>query len=229
MGDLVLVRAFCQLDFIRGNRYIDDAGKIMNEFDGDFPEKQVGVRGLSMTNKDEVLSEVGVSVERVWARFEKPDTLQYVFDQSWKVFKRVCEIIDVTEAKRFGLRLEHLYPLHMEGDALANAIRGTATKALGAALVPTNLGDISSFEATLDSTWRDLGVRLRVTPVRRLVEPPTPDGLPAHAIMFDADIHREDAPLPVLDIRKVFREGAQWVAEELPALAERVVAEVDNG
>jgi len=226
MGDLVLVRAFCQLDFIKGNRYLDDAGKIMNEFEGEFPEKEVGVKGLTMVNRDSPLRRAFVSVDRVWTGFEEPDTLTFVADQAWRVFKTVCEIIEVSEAKRFGIRFEHLYPLRLEGDALAGAIRSTATRAVGASLLAAVPENLSSFEAILDSTWKDVGVRLQLAPVRRLVEPESPDGLPDHAIMFDADIHREAKSMPVSDARRLFRAGVEWITEEFPGVAKAVLGEV---
>ena len=50
MPNLVLAKAFCQVNTVKGNRYLDDAGLIMNAYADQFPEMNVGLNGLIMTN-----------------------------------------------------------------------------------------------------------------------------------------------------------------------------------
>ena len=113
MADLVLVNAFCQVNILKGFRYLDDAGKIMNRYDDDFAEKSVGLNGLDMSTKkeDAILREMRVSSRHIWLRFSKPDTYQYVIDHGSSRIREVADIIDVSSASRFGVRLEYLYPV----------------------------------------------------------------------------------------------------------------------
>ena len=111
MNDLMLKAAWCQINTEHGYRYLDDAGKVMNAFAEDFPELAVGLEGLSMKAPGAKLEEVRVSTTAAWASFDRPDTLQYVVDQSWRVFKVVVELIGVQTASRFGMRMHYLRPV----------------------------------------------------------------------------------------------------------------------
>jgi len=224
LAELVLVNAYCQVDILKGFRYLDDAGKIMNKYDDDFPEKTVGVEGLHMVNKGGVLNELRVSPQRIWLRFAKPDTLQYVLDHAWPLIRDVAAIIDVVEARRFGLRLEHLYPVS-DAEAATRTAAGTifADALLGAGAEP------SSFEAIVETKAKDLEVVLRVRPVQRAIKPRETDTLPDFGIMFDADICWGGEAAPVADVRKFLGACGKWVKSSLPPLAERVMAEVKSG
>jgi hypothetical protein len=224
LGELVLVNVFCQVDILKGFRYLDDAGKIMNKYDDDFPEKRVSPEGLHMINKGAVLSEVRVSPEQIWLGFAKPDSLQYVLDHAWPLVRDVAAIIEVVEARRFGLRLEHLCPV---SDAEA-ATRSAARTIFADVLLPAS-AEPSFFEAMVETKAEDLEIALRVRPVRRVIKPREPDTLPDFAMMFDADIHRGGEALPVADVRKFLRACGSWVKSSLPPLAKRVMAEVKSG
>src|SRR3712207_5470602 len=95
-----LFNSYVQVNTIRGNRYLDDAGKIMNFYDDDFPEKEVGLEGLNMKNKESKLRTVQVTTDRIWVHVHQPDTLTYAMDNSFKVVEQISDIIGVTSFKR---------------------------------------------------------------------------------------------------------------------------------
>ena len=222
VAQLVLVKAYCQVNTLKGHRYLDDAGKIMNLYDDTFTEKSVGLDGLHMVHKGATLEGLRVTIDRIWLAFAKPDTLQYVFDNASKLTNQVAEIINVTEAERFGLRLEHLYPI--EDTVTARAM---AAGIFREALLPEDM-QLSTFEAVVEAHGDDLNVILRVRPVRRSAEPEEAKALLEFGIMFDADIYRRGKPLLISDLRKFYRAAEGWVKSSLPSLVEHVTSEVHN-
>jgi len=223
MPDPVLVQAFCQVDTIKGNRYLDDAGKIMNEYDADFPEKRVGLDGLNMINKDSPISQINVTVNRVWVSFTRPDTLQYVQDHARRIITRICELIVVTDATRFGLRTEHL--VLIPDDLLL--VRETARNLLHADLLPTRLNSLTSFESVIEVEHSQfLTTSTRIHPARRLDNVSDDDRFPPFGIMLDTDSFRKDQSVPLTDLRKFLRAAVSNLNSSLPALAIHVVSEV---
>jgi hypothetical protein len=219
VSKLRLISAQVQVNTIRGNRYLDDAGKIMNLYDSAFPEKRVGLDGLHMVNRDAKLSEMRVTIDRIWLGFTEADTLQYVIDHAARVTDEVAKIIEVTEASRFGIRLEHLNP----ADDAEAAVHRLAKAIYTDALRP-DTWEISSLEAMVEVRVAKVNVIIRVRPVRR--DPRVEErSLPEFGIMIDTDIFRQGNPLSLSELRKFLREATQWATSSLPQMASRVIGD----
>ena len=72
----VLVKGFIQVDPLKGYRYLDDAGKIMVQYDDHFSEMQVGLEGLRMSGSDSPFDEAKVSANQIWCGFTRPPSLR---------------------------------------------------------------------------------------------------------------------------------------------------------
>lgn len=225
MENLQLTKAYCQVNLLKGNRYLDDAGKIMNLYDEEFPEKSVGIEGLSMVNKGADLEELRVSTVRIWFAFREPDTRQYVYDQARRRIDEIVQIIHVTHARRFGLRLEQIWAVpEADRDSVVTSV---ADRVYDSSLLAKE-GTISSFEVMVETKHESVDVILRVRPVRRAKEAGPDDHLPDFGIMFDTDISTSGKELPISDIRKFFRGAERWLKESMPALADQVMSEVSQ-
>lgn len=216
----VLAQAFCQVDVVKGFRYLDDAGKIMNEYDAEFPEKNVGIQGLTMSNKTATLRGLAVSVSRIWLSFFKPDTLQYVLDQSWQRVNKITELTGVTGATRFGFRTENVVPIEDE-DAVMKKV---GPRVITPTILPKDEKTLRSFGAMAEIRLDDMEAAIRVHLVRK-ADKAVESELPEQGIMFDIDVYRGGDMLPINEYRAFLRKAIGWLDSYLPTLMREVVGQ----
>jgi hypothetical protein len=212
--DLVLHNAWCQINTERGYRYLDDAGKVMNFFDQEFDQMSVSVEGLSMKKEGAVLAEVRVSSTNVWTSFKAPDTLQLAIDQSWRVFKEVCGLLDVASASRLGMRVQYQHPL--DAKEADRVISRTAKRLLPQPIL--RLGEPKDFAiATELAINPKLSLNLKYVPGRR-AETADPD-LPERVLLYDADFFHKGEGIPIATFRAFGRDTAEWIKGHFTELA----------
>jgi hypothetical protein len=204
--DLILAKAFCQVDTVHGFRYLDDAGKLMNEYVDRYPEMAVGLNGLSMKNGSLPIDEIRVSNTSIWLSFNKPDTRQYVQDQAFKIIPSIAAVINVTTAKRFGLRVHEIVPLDGPKSLASALIPGV----LPAWFVPPD-AEPSHFDLSVRVKIGNLEATIRAVPVVRAPDA-TVAWMPDHALLVDVDVSESAEALNIRDLRP-FLVSAVGVAE----------------
>lgn len=216
MPDPILFKVFVQANTIKGWRYLDDAGRIMNEFADQFDDMNVGLQGLVMKSPGAVVDEARVSPRDMWIGFAKPATVQYVQDQANRFIASVSDIIGVESYSRMGVRFQYI----REVADLASALPHLATSVLGPELL--NIGQsVKAFDGTIEvAVPGDLHARVQITPVRT-VDPTADPALPAQGLMVDADVSRS-ATMNRTEARRVLQAAVAWAEEDMRALAERV-------
>lgn len=215
MSDFFIPNVYCQVNTIRGNRYLDDAGKIMNLYEEQFSSMNVGVDGLVMSSKGEKFRQAKVTTDSIWTSFRSPDTLQYVYDHGLRFIKAVADIIEVSHASRFGLRVESVMPAEKTADIMEPVLSNVFSEGL----LKRHSGEPVAYEVFIERKMEGLTVALRIKPVERVGEPKPEDDAPERGLMFDADIHRDGGSLPIDDLRKFFRNADQWLKSTLPEIA----------
>ncbi len=213
-----IANAFVQANTVKGNRYLDDAGKIMNEWDDSFPEKQVGLEGLHMRNSDKALREMRVSTSTIWLAFFEPDTLQLVLDQSSNVIQKVAEIIEVEKFSRVGVRTQYVYPV---GD-VPKAVASLAKRIVGT-YVESLVDDKSKWhalEVATDVVKENARVKLIITFVTRSQQKGNISKLPPHGVMFDIDVlTKPDESIDASRLKGFLRHAGTEVAVVLDRIA----------
>ncbi len=114
----LLYSTYLQVNTVRGYRYLDDCGKIINKYDREFPNKTWQLQGLALSNPDATLRAINVTVDRIWVQFERPDTLTYAADNGARVIEEICEMLEVNLFSRFGLRAQYLRGLRRSREQL---------------------------------------------------------------------------------------------------------------
>lgn len=223
----VLYNMFVQANTIRGNRYLDDAGKIMNFYEEDFPAMEVGLDGLKMRNPDTKLRTVQVTTELVWVHIELPDTLTYGSDQAYRIISRVCDIIDVTQLKRMGMRFVHLISTEntgiRRGTMHRRVFNSYADNVLNGVYVNTgNTDKVMEFKVSLKEKERQIDIR--IAEVERTANAPDAQRIPGTAILIDSDIHRE-GKFELSEFGRFLRDGQRWISTNLPTLVAAFVPE----
>ncbi len=221
MDDLRLVKAFFQLDTVRGYRYIDDAGRIINKYEVEFPEAIVaGLQGLRMANSGATVEELKVSSHKIWLSFNRPATPAYVSDNAIRIGRDIAKMIAVTHASRFGLRFEYV----MSVDDAETAARRCAAVIYAEPFLPP-ASEVSTFEAMVETKVDDIEMAMRVHPVMR-AEGAKDEDIPEFGMMFDMDFYRRGEELPLSEVRKFTRTAHKWLRDSLPEFSARLMSEV---
>jgi hypothetical protein len=216
--EMLLANSYIQVDTIKGNRYLDDAGKIMNEWDDIFPSKEVGLQGLKMANTNSDIRELHASTERIWVHIELPSNIQYAVATGQPFIKRSADIIQVKEFKRMGLRAQYVVPWDQSE---ASTLRLTATlfnPALTKQLTDANLS-IRAISSQFSFVLEAFSANLQISYVDRSPSAKNAEQLPEKGLMFDWDLFRADGKFTADDLRKFLANGQRWLSDKMPSVA----------
>jgi len=235
MSDRIFVLASVQVNTVKGFRYLDDAGKILNEFDDEFPEKHWALEGLQLTNSANVLRQLRVNTTNIWLQFEEPPSMHLVIAESRRVIPKICQLLAVHNFSRQGLRLQYIYPVTDWEASIARIRRSAVNPNLLGAIQAQGLTHHQAFEITLPLQSERLGIILRIFPVERQQEKDKPldraiegDQLPARGIMVDVDIYVAGAT-EVKGLTQFFRDAEVWANGPLEEIVGSFMTESNDG
>ena len=111
--DLKLQNSFYQLNLIKGFKYIDKAGEIVNlYYEGDKPPNfNMGIDGLYLKSPEEYIEVLKYSSNRLWMKFDKIDTIDQVIQFIRKPINITKDIQKVEIISRIGWRNIYLIEL----------------------------------------------------------------------------------------------------------------------
>ena len=216
LADLALVNCFFQVNLVRGFRYLDDAGKIMNRWDEEFSEKAVGLNGLVMRNPAaQSLVQVQVDTSKIWAHFRKPPTLTYVFDHAANLADEISAILGVETYRRTALRVQYVAPV---GNV------DSASRRLGADVAPYLIEMVASQQREVEGLEMAIRVadpllssRVAIGVTSRELVPDSANDLPERAILFDADLFSTET-IEARRAKLVLLRIPGWLKEHLEPL-----------
>ena len=186
VGKRWLSDAFFQANTIKGYRYLDEAGKIMNRWDSEFASKDVGVQGLLMQNPDAMMRQLRVDNRTIWIHFGMADRLRQIIELSVNTTTEICGILDIKQFSRLGLRIQFIYDV--------SDVTGESGQIINKILVPAFQGIIkggqpqNNFQLAVNTGTQQNPVTLRVATVDKKPEAKAPSGFPEHGLLIDADI-----------------------------------------
>lgn len=217
----ILADSFFQANTVKGHRYLDDAGKIMNRWDSEFPTKDVGLAGLLMTNPNAMLRELRVDNRTIWIHLSFPEAIKQVVDLSANIAEEICEIIDVKQFGRLGLRLNFIYDLGDSSNML-DTIGSNVFSSEFLQLAKT-FGTGSDFDFALLLATKDVSITLRAATVKKKREVKLDKELPESGVLLDTDIFREGTSF-LDDMKRFSRLAKDWVDDELPKIENTLFA-----
>lgn len=227
MTEHLLVDAFCQADMVRGWRYLDDAGRIMNKWDSAFPEKTVGLDGLMMRNRDAVFETLKVNPLIVWLHFSLPEKLDDVISTSEATIEGVSEILGVSQYRRIGVRVQYLHGI--DRDKLGQAVQQMAQNLFSSKWAADPAIPIISpfnFEFMVKVANEPIEVNLRVGTVSILPESRHKKNLPETGTLIDLDLYHRRI-IHIADLRGFMKRVKDWLSGELPHIENRVFGGVN--
>lgn len=175
--DLQNVEGFIQIDLVRGFKYIDRAGEIVNYFhkNGSPPVFHMDINRLIIKNPDTSTADFKVSSKDVWGHYHMPDSLDHIENLYEKYTKDVCEILEVDEIKRVGWRNYFIYEF---GTGDQDKREEVLSK-----FMPNPNFKLSEVLFSLEN--QDIVQKIKVVRAEKKIDNPPP------AILFDVDSYIE--------------------------------------
>lgn len=116
INKLVNAESFLQINFVKGYKYVDRAGEIVNYFhkENKAPAFTMGLNGLDIFNPDEKIDSIKLSSRSFWAHFVAPDSLDQMDDFFGKKAQDIIKILEVDEISRIGWRSFFVHEFNTE-------------------------------------------------------------------------------------------------------------------
>jgi hypothetical protein len=169
------VESFLQINFIKGYKYIDRAGEIVNYFykDNKEPKFVMNLSGLDIINPDEKIESIKISSKSFWAHFLQPDSLEQMDSFFGIKAKDIVKILDVEDMSRIGWRCYFVYEFETEEE------RKDVLKKF-VPVINTEFEDI-----TLTSLCKGVNLIINLRKVKKN------DGLILPALLLDIDFYQK--------------------------------------
>jgi hypothetical protein len=105
------VESFLQVNFVKGYKYVDKAGEIVNYFHkGNIPPKfRMGLNGLEIFNLEDKIDTIKISSSNFWAHFLVSDSFEQIDDFFGPKVQDVIKILEVEKISRIGWRNYFVY------------------------------------------------------------------------------------------------------------------------
>lgn len=190
--------SFIQLNTIKGFKYIDKAGEIVNAYhkNNSAPQFTMGLNGLIIDNPRSKLDKLKITSQVVWARFTQIDSLDMISDLFVKEAKKILQILEVEKVSRIGWRNYFVYEFQNKIKQDDYIKRFT--------LIKNTKPAVLRFEV---STRKNFKASLIIQPVIKNDENKTP------GILFDVDVFQNDE-INLDDISRVLKSFRQYLADE---------------
>lgn len=174
INNLNLAESFLQVDFIKGFKYIDRAGEIINAFHqgNKSPIFEMSLLGLVINDPDSSTKTVKVSSNMFWAHFLSPGSLDLANNQFEEKLGTIFGILDIEKIKRIGWRNYFIKELSSESE------RNKVTEKFSPSSEITFQGGLYSCEI------ENIEINIRIKKVQK------DDSTPA--LLFDIDCFQKD-------------------------------------
>ncbi len=172
LNKLIISESFIQFNTIKGYQYIDKAGMIVNSLHRDSipPNFRMSIEGLVVETPDNIMDELKISSNVLWAKFTKIDSLERIEHVYIKRAKEILKILEVEKLNRVGWRNYFIYEFKNDKEFK------TYFEKLNPLLI-----EKSTITIITDFKLNDKNIRLGIQPVMK-------DDLKTKGVQFDLDI-----------------------------------------
>ncbi|MFA6038086.1 MAG: hypothetical protein WC748_08225 [Legionellales bacterium] len=197
LNNLKSSESFIQVNTIRGYKYVDKAGEIVNTYYKDDvpPVFNMTIGELRIHKPSNKVEEIRVSPQMVWLRCLVVDSLDMVATTFTQESKKIFKILDVEKVSRIGWRNYFIYECDdkVDQDKIFEKIITIKTVKLNSI----------NFEINLDKNFK---VILGLQPV-------TKTDNNTSAVLFDIDISHS-GEIDTKEVPKVLKEFREYLTAE---------------
>lgn len=190
--------SFIQINTIKGFKYVDKAGEIVNAYhkNNSAPQFQMGLNGLVIEQPKDKIDELKVTAQVIWAKFSEIDSLDSISTLFVKESEDILKILEVEKISRIGWRNYFVY------EFLSKEKQDEYLKKF--TVIDNTKPTVMRLEI---KTGKNFSANLMLQPVIKNDENKT------SGILFDIDIFQNGEFEPK-DISKLLREFRQYLADE---------------
>jgi hypothetical protein len=190
--------SFMQINTIKGFKYVDRAGEIVNAYhkNNSAPQFQMGLNGLVIEQPKDKIDELKITAQVIWAKFSEIDSLDSISTLFAKESENVLKILEVEKISRIGWRNYFVHEFLNKEKQDEYLKKFTVIKDTKPTIVRLEI-----------KTGKDFNANLMLQPVIKNDENKT------SGILFDIDIFQNGEFEPK-DISKLFKEFRQYLADE---------------
>jgi len=181
-------RAFFQANLVKGGRYLDDAGKIINDYADEYQDTSVGVEGLRFAEptKDDIPDEIAVNVSRIWIACYGEDCIERITETTGPIVRKISEHIGVDEYRRLGLRVYYFKPIE-DPIPYFKQLYLTTTSREFQTLVGSS-DRVSEMHLTAKYESKPFSVKIELHPIRIQREAKTKSEFTSSGAIIDIDV-----------------------------------------
>ena len=190
--------SFIQINTLRGFKYIDKAGEIVNNYhnNGLVPNFDMGLNGLVVEHPKEKIHELKVTPYVLWMKFTKIDSLEMISNLFTAESSIILKILEVNNISRIGWRN---YFIHEFSDK-------EGQEEYFKNLTKFTKGSLSAARFELDSK-DSLESNLMIQPVIKDDEDKTT------GVLFDIDIF-QTGKITINDISRILNSFKDYIRNE---------------
>lgn len=190
--------SFIQVNTIRGFKYVDKAGELVNIYhrNNTAPQFTMGLDGLVMNDPKEKIEQLKVTSQEVWIKFAKPDSLDMISSIFSKEIHLILKVLEVEKVSRIGWRNYFVYEFQNreKQDIYMKKI------------VPVKGAQLSILRFKVD-TGKSFNANLGFQPIEKNDDIKTP------CILFDIDIF-QNGEIEIKDIPTMLKNFRQYLADD---------------
>lgn len=190
---------FVQANTVKGYKYVDLAGEILNDFITKTrpPEFNMGLNGLVIKKPRGKIEELKASADQIWMKFVEIDSLDMVADLFSKEAKKIFETLVVQQISRLGWRSYFIYDFADKAEQTRYFEKLT--------VMPDFEIKVLRADVKTDKKFR---VNLGLKPVVK-----EEDSKKIHGVLFDVDLS-QDGQIDVSEVPKLLKEYRSYLAAE---------------
>jgi hypothetical protein len=180
--------AFFQANTIKGARYLDDCGKIMNEYSDNYADVSYTLNGLKLSkpNTQSMPEQIDVNTTNIHIACYGDDCIEKMVKTAAQITKKISETMGVESYSRLGFRVNYYKQIPELDRYLSKLGSKIIAPDFHALFMPT--GQISEAALLTKSITKPFTVRFSFNPV--IVEHPSSEkyGFSENGMVIDIDI-----------------------------------------
>lgn len=114
ISKLIHAESFLQVNLIKGFKYVDKAGEIVNEFHSDNKEPRFAMILRELVINKSNREEIKISPKVFWSRYISPASLNQFSELFIKDAEKIFKILEVSQISRIGWRNHFVYEFTKE-------------------------------------------------------------------------------------------------------------------
>ena len=190
--------SFIQINTIKGFKYVDKAGEIVNAYHKKniAPQFAMGLNGLVIEQPKDKIDQLKVTAQVIWEKYSEIGSLDMILNLFSADAEKILKILEVEKISRVGWRNYFVYEFPSKEKQDEYLKKFTVIDNTNPSLVRLEI-----------KTGKDFSANLMIQPVIKN------DTDKTHGVLFDVDIF-QNGEFEIQNISKSLKEFRQYLADE---------------